>query len=453
MLLAPQTAYAAEFADVLWRVHGVRSITVSRSWRDRLVLEPAYPVLRSAAVSAAYVRGSRSVTDMAQVLARRHRVVAVLPHQEDVLADSIRLATLLGLPWADQDGLRVARDKHAMRELIRSREPGLRIGRSALVASPEDVAAVLADWSVDRFVLKPNDGMGNVRVAFHDVPPERTALAAYFAAVPPGGETIMEEFLGGEEFWADGQIDHAGKPQVLTVGAHRRAHIHGRENIALGTRNLARADSRYRILADYTERLMRATGLRRTPFHAELKFDDGGPALVEVNVRLVGQGSAYTDSLLSGADTHAMAVHYYLHNTHYPGPAPDYDANDHVLASRVAGVSEDDSRIVRLDGVAEVEAMPEFIRWALRPQRGEVVHRTVDLATIPWSAQMAADSEPALAAAEQRARGALRWNDAARGGRRLWDPVRAWGDKLWRSRPTMALLATLQTWGDIGGWP
>lgn len=453
MLLAPQSAYAVEFMDILWREHGIRSITVSKSWRDRLVMEPAYPTLRGDAVSAAYVRGSRPLARVARVLRRRHRVVAVLPHQEDVLADSVRLAALLGLEWADQEGLRAARDKHAMRQLIHRHDPDLRIGRSALVSTPADVAAVLADWSVDRFVLKPNDGMGNVRVAFHDVPPDPTALARYFADVPPGGATIMEEFLHGEEFWADGQLDHAGQPAVLTVGVHRRARIHGRENIALGTRNLARDDPRHQVLAAYTERLMRATGLRRTPFHVELKIDDQGPALVEVNVRLVGQAGAYTDSLLSGANAHAMAVHHYLHDTPYPGRAPDFATNDHLLASRVAGVSESEARIVRLDGVAEVESMPEFVRWALRPQRGEVVHRTVDLATIPWSAQLAAGSEAALAAAERHAREALRWNDDAAGGRRPLDPLRAWSDKLWRSRPTMAMLATLQTWGDLGGWP
>lgn len=445
VLLRPQAEYGSRLLERLWFGHGVRALSVSAGWRDRLVLEPAFPALRSEAVAASYVLGRRDPQAALEQLGQRHRVVAVLPHHEQALLPLAKAAQRWGLGWAQPEVLPLFRDKAALKDAVRRRAPRVRLNRSAVATSPLDVLDLADGWGCDRLVLKPNDGSGSADIAFLDRPFPASAIASYFWRA--GGEVLVEEFIGGEEFFVDGQMDHRGEPLVLSVRRYRKVAVNGRENVSLGARSVRTYEPVFADLARYAEDVMRATGLRRSPFHMEVKVDDRGPCLIEVAARLVGQHGAILDSVTSGVDVFDLAVHYYLHGTAYPGPRPDWQRNDSVSASHVTGVSFSDARIDRLAGVAEVEAMPEFLGWSVPPRLGARVHPTVDVGTLPWSLLLRAGSDAELARAEAVARGLIRWNDDAPGpDRRL--PARAaalamiWVRKLWRTRPRWWLLRT-----------
>lgn len=436
VVMFPQTQYGAHLIDHLWRNYGIKSISVSRNWRERLVLEHRFPVLQSPAVSASYVLGNRNISELAANLRDRHNVVAVIPHHEESVLPLSDLAVALELPWAQPSVLPLFRDKAALKATVRTKDPSLRITRSGRVGSAEEVLELTRDWGIDRFVLKPNDGGGNSRVGFFNAYSSAEQVARHLQRI--GGSAVMEEYVDGEEFYVDGQVDHRGEPHILAVHQYRQVDIHGKANVSVRSDSLPREDPRYGVLADYAQRVIRATGLRRSPFHLEAKFDEQGPSLIEVAARLVGMGAASLDSLLSGVDVFDLALHYYLHDQPYPGPSAKPPPRPLFTAS-VLGVSEDDGRICDVTGVEEVERLPGFHGWVRRPVEGLQVHSTVDLDSTPWAAQIVAEEPETIRRSATAARQTLRWNTEELRG---WKRVNSVVARAWRARPRLWLLNT-----------
>jgi hypothetical protein len=52
---------------------------------------------------------------------------------------------------------------------------------------------------------------------------------------------------------------------------------------------------------------------------------------------------------------------------------------------KVYGASEVDGTAYAVRGIEDVEALPSFDRWIVRPMPGARLHRTVDLFTVPYS--------------------------------------------------------------------
>lgn len=434
VVMFPQTDYGAHLIDHLWRNYGVSSISVSRTWRDRLVLEHRFPVLQSPAVSASYVLGHRDIAELADALRQRHHVAAVIPHHEESVLPMSELAAELDLSWAQPSVLPLFRDKAALKATVRANDPALRITRSGRVDSAEYVLDLARRWGIDRFVLKPNDGGGNSRVGFFNSYSSAEQVAAHLRRI--GGAAVMEEYVDGEEFYVNGQVDHLGNSLIVAVHQYRQVDIHGKANVSVRADSVPRSDPRFEVLADYARRVVGATGLKRSPFHLEAKIDGEGPSLIEVAARLVGMGAASLDSLLSGIDVFDLATHYYLHDHPYPRtPAPPKE----LFTASVLGVSENDGRICDVTGVEQVEGLPGFHGWVRRPVEGLQVRSTVDLDSTPWAAQMVAEEAETIHRSATAARQTLRWNTEGPGG---WQRINSVMSRAWRARPRLWLLNT-----------
>ena len=85
-------------------------------------------------------------------------------------------------------------------------------------------------------------------------------------------------------------------------------------------------------------------------------------------------------------------------------------AHDSVVRGQVNGIVSVDERVHTVEGVAEVEAMPEFLRWELRPEFGNHIVPTVDLVAQPWRLSVVADDEDHYYALSERMRGTVRLN-------------------------------------------
>ena len=126
-------------------------------------------------------------------------------------------------------------------------------------------------------------------------------VAAYFESASKG-VVLAEEFIDGDEYWVDGQIDAAGKGgrhrhRSLSAGTGEWAHQPG-----FGAAAVPTTERNFAALRDYATAVMSASGLRRSPFHLEAIVDDSGPCLVEVGARLCGDLLSYAESWQHGSD-------------------------------------------------------------------------------------------------------------------------------------------------------
>lgn len=112
-----------------------------------------------------------------------------------------------------------------------------------------------------------------------------------------------------------------------------------------------------------------------------------GPRLIEVGARFGGTRyvfatNAVHDQVFNHFD---LAVHHYLFTTPYDGAGPNWPFYDRISYVHLDGIAERSERIYTLSGLSDIEAMPEFDGWVVKPEVGGFVRRTVDLYSVPYS--------------------------------------------------------------------
>ncbi len=418
LIANPYHPYAIEFIDRYARLHGLSAVCVYTDEAEMRRQAWRYPELQGPQVSASYLIDDEALEAFADVLRERHAIVAVVPFNEVVLSLSGRIAELLGLDWAQPGILERFRDKHALKAHLRSLHDGPRINAIAEVHTVDDVHAAVATGLFPRFVLKPNGGFGNSHIGFFDADGDPAALATYFGEMGEtdlremnGAQLLMEEYIGGEEYFVNGFVDADGAVTPTYVAVHRRAALNGRENVAIGSRAIRTHEPEFDMLVDYTRAVLAATGLRRSPFHLEVKIDEDGPCLIEVAARLVGGERVYDDDESHGTlDEIAVAARLYLSADPVGDIGTDWTTYDATVRGRVSGTSTEYGRIARLTGVDEVERWPGFVRWAQRPLIGARLVPTRTIFELPWSAVIEADTVEEFASLSERMRATIRWD-------------------------------------------
>jgi hypothetical protein len=410
-MMDPYRPYAVSFIELVARRFGIRTVAYYTHQARMRRYRPDFPTLGGPLVAASYLVEEDELEPFADMVRDRHDIVGVIPYMEPSLAGAARLAERLELSWAQPGVLERFRDKGALKEHLRSVPDGPRINMTRRVAGPDDVLeAVLAD-GYNRYVLKPNDGYGNSRIGFFDATTGADELARYFADV--GADVLMEEFIDGPELFVDGQVDETGEAVVYSVWRFIRAEANGRANVSMGQHTVRRHDPLFEICAEYARAVMRASGLRRSPFHLELKVDSSGPCLIEVGARLAGGYLAHLDDAAHGSlDSLGIAAHHYLFDTPVEDYRLDWDHYDSVVMGLINGVSTVDGRIWRLEGMAQAEAAPGFLRWTRTPSFGDRITPTVDILSQPWQAAGCYPDEEAYLLGAQAVRDAVRINES-----------------------------------------
>ncbi len=389
VVLDPYRPYATMLIERLHSRHGIRTVCLHTDWRQRLRVESSLPVLRSRAVAGHFMVSGMDWARVSRGLQRRFDIVGVLPHEEGMVAPLAVLAEYLGLSWAQPRVHRALRDKFALKDLIRRSDPSLRLNAFAQVRSAEQVLDFVRDRQLRRFVLKPNDGSGNDNVRFFDATSDIATLRDYFAR-SRDRRILLEEFISGPEFWVNGQTDAQGEPTVVGVGEYYRTCHNGVENLEIGSMSVDPRDPRFETLCDYATRVMRALGLRRSPFHLEAILDDAGPCLVEVGGRFCGELGTLMDMAHHGPqlDLIDVAAHYYVSDKPL-GPLPlDWARVETRWMATATGDSPSSQRLVRVDGARAIAESPHFLFWIKEPRPGDFVHRTESLTTRAWAAAL-----------------------------------------------------------------
>ncbi|MFI0433489.1 MAG: acetyl-CoA carboxylase biotin carboxylase subunit family protein, partial [Candidatus Nanopelagicales bacterium] len=326
LIVDPSGSYGAELISYYWRQAGLRSVLAFPDRHSRQLAAITLPIDHSRAVAhrlqpPPIEDPAGAASHLVAQLSGRYDVRVVPTYVEHFVELTTAITAELGLGWNTPAQMVPMRDNYALKQLLRQRAPELRTNASMAVASPADVLA--ADPDVYRgFVLKPRAGMGNCDVLIRQWPPDPEELAAYFGGRSEA--TILEEFVEGEEFQINGQVDAAGEPVTTAVYLTNRGQVGNRSNMARNYWTLPTSDPRFDALSDYAVAVMRAIGLVRTPFHMELKLDGEGPCLIEVGARFVDGGGWALDAWLHGpqCDLVAVAAHDWLTDQPRSGGQP-----------------------------------------------------------------------------------------------------------------------------------
>lgn len=447
VLFNPYDDYSSHVIDLVYHKHGIRPVCVYTDRKTAFYVRPAYPVLQSDRIEAEFYVDPGALPDLAAALRRKYHVLGVMPLLEHWVDLAGRLSDLLQLDWMPGETVARFRDKHAWKEHLRRQAPHLRVPETTAVRAPEDVlartgpAARIRELG-DRFVLKPSDGMAAVDVAIF---PSSVPLQEVSAHMARGvaRSWVMEEFVGGRELAVNGQVGPDGTGIVHSITEYSRLAVNGRATVCEKDYKLDQTDPVFEPLRVYALQVVRALGLRRSPFHLEAKLDDRGPCAIDVGARLVGNGAAFVLSTLHPARpcVFDIAAHGYLFADRYGLDEPIdwswYNGHGYVC---VVGISERDELITSLEGIEEVEALPQFVRWEVKPHLGQRVRRTLDLFSIPWDVDLVGEgSTRDLLRVADAVRGIIRWN---RGRRSPGAVLRAHGRRAAeRLRPRLRWMA------------
>jgi len=401
----PADPVAARFIETARERFGLRTVVVSTDPAARFLGTRTQPVLRTGTVAATYTCAAHELPDVLPVIAQRWDVRAMLPQGERYVVDAAVVAQRLGLTWADADVVRLFRDKGALKARLRAIPDVPRINATTVVASVADVRAAIETGDYERFVLKPNDGVGNSDIGFFSASASDDEIARHLG----GGAWLMEEFLDGPEYCVNGQVDEHGVASTYSVQRTLHTSANGRPQIAEAFQFLRHDSAEFAQVSAYAEAVVSASGLTRSPFHMEVIVDAKGPCMVECAARVVGAGVSWLTTLAhdGSLDVFELALEDYLGRPSSREVKPDWDAYDRRLVRITCGIHDRSERVARLPGARLVEAMPEYAGWVAPLRVGERVYPTTSLFTSPWILGLMASDEERLIEAEARARATM----------------------------------------------
>lgn len=256
-------------------------------------------------------------------------VDAVLTTSELVVLPTARAAESIGARTTPADCLAQAVHKDVCRDRLRA--AGIRSPRHTTVTTAEQARAACRELGLP-MVLKPSRGVGKEAAAIVRSDAE---LAAHFTALEERraarGDTVLGRFVSTElvaEGYLDGGLYSAevvaggGSPRVLmTTRRERATHNELFEVAAVMPAGLTQDQEA--DVDEYMKEVFGELGLTVGAYHVEFIMTARGPALVEINARMMGGSSPVIFRHVTGADPFRILVEEHL-GTHRALPVPPF---------------------------------------------------------------------------------------------------------------------------------
>jgi biotin carboxylase len=222
----------------------------------------------------------------AYAFARTTPLTAVVGVDDDTAIVAAAIADRLALKGNPLHAAEAARDKHVQR--LRLREAGVPIPRFVLNPLAAD-SAILAQAVEYPCVLKPLRLSASKGVIRADNPGGFVAAHERLKSIvcEPAEGFLIEEFIPGYEVALEGLLTN-GRLHVLAV-FDKPDPLDGpffEETIYVTPSRMP--SSVQASIADCAQRAVRALGLVDGPIHAELRYNERGPWLIEMAARPIG---------------------------------------------------------------------------------------------------------------------------------------------------------------------
>jgi len=216
-------------------------------------------------------------------IARQERVNGILTICIDSAVRTIaRVASTLGLPGLSVEAANRVTDKRAMRRALASLPSSLSFSEASDLASAERAAsrigfpvAVKAPCSSGSRGVTCAGNQEELAFSFHEA-----------LSYTPDGRVLIEEWAVGPELSVEGVCY---RHQTAIVQITDKLVFDGPYPVESGhTQPSSLSQSAQLAVKQSVEEAIAALGLDNCAFHAELKFTDSGPRLMEVGARLGG---------------------------------------------------------------------------------------------------------------------------------------------------------------------
>ena len=232
--------------------------------------------------------------DLVRIFTQKHPVNAVVGVDDDTAVVAAAVAERLKLKGNSLDAAVAARDKHQQRQLLA--EAGVPIPRFELhmLAEPPAEIATSIQYpcvlkplrlSASRGVMRVDDvtgfiaAHGRLKAILNE--PEAAACGE------PSWQFLVEEFIPGYEVALEGLMVNRrlhvlalfDKPDPLDGPFFEETIYVTPSRVPAGLQSAS---------VDCTERAIRALGITEGPIHAELRYNDRGPWMIELAARPIG---------------------------------------------------------------------------------------------------------------------------------------------------------------------
>ncbi|HSV68037.1 MAG TPA: ATP-grasp domain-containing protein [Mycobacteriales bacterium] len=344
---------------------GERVVRAAQQHGFDVVLIAARTPLKTAAIQLAEHTVVCDYTDPAELTALLRAVHAWRPFER--LASLAELgqvpaavaAAALGVPGPDPRATRLARDKLAMRETLRT--SGLPHTRYARCASPTELVTFGAEagWPV---VLKVVDGVGKDGVRLVGSPRAAPEAFAAVAAAVPGRALMVEEYHPGPEVSVE-TLSYDGRHHVLAVTDKESNAPYLNET---GHTIPSRLDPvTLAAVRRTTVDLLDLLGVRTALCHTELRCTPAGPRVIETHTRPGGDHIRDLLRLAYGIDIYDMFFGL-LAGAEVELPGEPRGAAAIRFLTPVPG------RVVGVHGVGLAEQMPGVVEVDITVEPGDL---------------------------------------------------------------------------------
>ncbi|GAB3975720.1 hypothetical protein GCM10029978_060580 [Actinoallomurus acanthiterrae] len=265
--------------------------------------------------------GNKKIDDIVAMAREWHAVEefdGVITFSESAVITVAAVAEALGLPGIGVDAAVRSRNKYLMRQAYE--KAGVPIPSYRLVPELSDALRAAEDFGYP-VILKPTLGAGSHFVFRVDTPEE---MAEHFAQAAEGikemfwvnseadgvdlgpNGLLVESFLDGKEYlmeavaWDDEVYLGSVVDRITPEGGTFDDDVHHAPT-SLGPEDVAKVQRAVRAAA-------RAQGLRRSVMHAEVRFHEGEPYLLEIAARVGGGGLDMIARLTADHDPIAAVV-------------------------------------------------------------------------------------------------------------------------------------------------
>ena len=227
----------------------------------------------------------RAATE-AFLFAKKYPIAAVAGVDDDTAIVAAVIAQRLGLKGNPVHAVQAARDKHQQRELLA--KAGVPIPRFMLRRLKEDPAEIAKSvtypcvvkplrLSASRGVMRADNAQGFIKA--------QNRLNAIVCE--PEGSFLIEEFIPGYEVALEGLVVNR-RMHVLAI-FDKPDPLDGpffEETIYVTPSQVPAALQK--AIVDCADRAVRALGITEGPIHAELRYNERGPWLIELAARPIG---------------------------------------------------------------------------------------------------------------------------------------------------------------------
>ncbi len=411
LLLDPQHGYADPLIGSMQRLYGLKPVCIYTQRKFELYNRQSFPQLRSDAVLEHVYLEDWRPQDLAAALMQTYDVRAAVPLTETTVLVAAQLSRHFPGLQNNAEVLQRFRDKAALKQYIRDTAPHIPMNEARLVRS---VDGVFSQPLPERYILKPNAGYGSAAIGFFAGESPRVDVEAYFAK-HGSADYVLEDFLAGVEYAINGQVDESGDIHVVSMLRYEHKQLNGKPNVYWRSHHVRQNAAHFATISDYVQHVVRASGLHRSPFHAEVILTGAGPRLVEIAARFGGGDFMFAANRCHGfaIDVFDMATHHYVSGAPYAGRYADWTYYNTVAFLSLDGATEKNEPVYRVQGVADVEALSEFAGWVTNPALAKRLSRTCDLFGATYSVQLfARGADAQVVDAADQIEAMIRFNEA-----------------------------------------